>query len=96
MTTGRPVAKTLIKYNSNSSEENEEEKYLAYWTKISSWNDENVIDFRWSGVQEEDGEDIALANFIENYKSKLIKIFLKKVTGWLFDDCGLVPSEKKN
>ena len=26
MATGRPVAKTLIKYNSNSLEENEEEK----------------------------------------------------------------------
>ena len=31
------------------------------------------------------------------YKSKLIKkIFQKKVTGWLFIDCGIAPNEKKN
>ena len=43
--------------------------YWAYWTKIWSWNYENVIDFRWSGVQE-DEEDIALANFIENLQKQ--------------------------
>ena len=42
-------------------------------SKNWSWNDENAIDFRWSGVQEEDKEDIALANFIEKYKSKLMR-----------------------
>ena len=42
-------------------------------------NDENAIHFRWSGVHEEDEENIDLANFIENYKSKLVmKNFLKK------------------
>ena len=33
-----------------------------------------------SDIQEEDEEDIALANFIENYKRKLIMKFPKKVT----------------
>ena len=47
--------------------------YLNYWTKRSSWNDENVIDFKLSDVQEKDEEDIALANFIENYKCKLMR-----------------------
>ena len=50
--------------------------YLDYWTKRSSWNDENAIDYRLSDVQEEDLEDIALANFIENYKSKLMRKIL--------------------
>ena len=28
-------------------------------------------------------------------KSKLMRNIFKKVTGWLFDDCGIVPNEKK-
>ena len=44
--------------------------------KKDPYNDENAIDFRWSGGQEEDEEDIALANFIENYKSKLMRKFI--------------------
>ena len=28
--------------------------YLNYWTKSSSGNDENVNDFWWSDVQEDD------------------------------------------
>ena len=52
--------------------------YLNYWTKSSSWNDENVNDFWWSDVQEDDEEDIVFANFIENYKNKLMrKKFIK-------------------
>ena len=36
-----------------------------------SWNDENVIDIRWSGAQEEeDEEDIALASFIESLQKQ--------------------------
>ena len=61
-----------------------------------SLNDENAIDFKWSGVQEEDREDIALANFIENYKASWREIFSEKVTRWLLDDCSIVPNEKKN
>ena len=34
--------------------------YLAYWTERSFRNYKNTIDFKWSGVQEEDEEDIAL------------------------------------
>ena len=54
---GLPVVKTLIKYNSNNLEENEKEKEQIdneFTEKIWSWNDENAIDFKWSGVQEED------------------------------------------
>ena len=68
MATGRPVAKILIKYNINSLEENnEKEKKINIEIteqKYRSWNDENAIDFKWPGVQEEDEEDIALVNFI--------------------------------
>ena len=60
------------------------------------WYDENDIEFRWSGVQE-DEVDIALANFIENLQKQTDEEnFPKKVTGWLFGDCGIVPNEKKN
>ena len=37
--------------------------YWAYWGKLDN-NDENAIKFKWLDVQEEDEEDIALANFI--------------------------------
>ena len=54
------------------------------------------IEFRLSDVKQEDEEDIGLAYFNENYKSKLMRKFFQKVTGWLFDDCGIVPNEKKD
>ena len=50
--------------------------------KADPYNDENGFDFKWSDVQEEDEEDIALANFIEIYKSKLIKNFFQK-SNWM-------------
>ena len=67
MATEWPIAKTLIKYNNSNYyvENNQEDKKgidiefterKKYWF----WNDENAIDFRWSDVQEEDNEDIAL------------------------------------
>ena len=40
--------------------------YWTYWTKPWSLNEENTIDFRWSDVQEEFEEDIALVNLIES------------------------------
>ena len=38
----------------------------AYWAKSNPYKYENAINFRWSNVQEEDEEEIALANFIES------------------------------
>ena len=85
LATGLPVAKALIKYNSNNLEENdEEEKELINIEltdqKTDSYNDENSIDSKWSDLTEEDEEDIALANSIESLKkSKLMrKIFFQK------------------
>ena len=72
MATGRPVAKILIKYNSNNLEENDEEEKelinieLIVKKKKDPYNDENAIDSKWSDVKEEDEEDIALTNFIES------------------------------
>ena len=43
---------------------------LSLPRKSWSWNDVNAINFRWSGVQEEDEEDIALANFIESLQKQ--------------------------
>ena len=84
MATGRPVAKTLINYKGNSLEENDEEEKepidieLTEQKKTAPYNYENAIEFRWSGVQE-DEEDIALANFIESLQKQTDEeIFPKK------------------
>ena len=50
--------------------------------KIDPDNDKIVIELRWFGVQEEFEEDIALANLIENYKSKLMMEFSQK-SNWM-------------
>ena len=48
-------------------------------------------------MTEKDEEDIAKAHFIESLQIQTDQeIFSKKVTRWLFDDCGIVPNEKKN
>ena len=48
------------------------------------------------GCKNEDEEDIALANFIESLQKQTDEEnFSKKVTWWLFDDCGIVSNEKK-
>ena len=47
--------------------------------KTDHYNDENAIDFKWSDVQEEDEEGIALANFIESLQKQTDQeIFTKK------------------
>ena len=58
-------------------------------------NDENDIDFRLSGVKEEE-KDIALTSFFEILKKQTDERKKFKVTRWLLDDCGIVPNEKKN
>ena len=40
--------------------------FWVYWAKCWFWNEENVIDVKWSDVQEEDEEDIAKTNFIDS------------------------------
>ena len=71
-------------FNSNNSKENDEEEKEPINTefteqKTEPYNDENAIEFRWSGVKEEDEEDIALTNFIECLQKKTDEeIFSKK------------------
>ena len=70
------VAKTLIKYIAIARRKCW--RRGTNWSRVCLtkswfWNDENAIDFRRSDVQEEDEEDITLANFIEKYKSKLMR-----------------------
>ena len=81
---GHPVVKTLIKFNNNLEENDEEEKGPTdiefTEQKTYPYSDENAIDFRWSGVKEEDEQNIALTNFIECLQSKLKRKFFKKVT----------------
>ena len=76
MAAGKPVAQTLIKYNSNRLEENNEEERKTINIELTDhetdpYNDENAIDFKWSGVKEEDKEDIALANFSESLQKQV-------------------------
>ena len=47
--------------------------------KTDPYNDENAIDFRWSGVKEEDKEDIALANFGECLQKQTDEGIFQKV-----------------
>ena len=75
LATGRPIAKTLIKYNSNNLEENDEEKKEPITIEFTEQktdpnNAENAIDFKWSGVQEEDEKDITLVNFSESLQKQ--------------------------
>ena len=44
--------------------------------KTYPYNDENVIDIKWSGVKEEDGEDIILVNFIESLQKQTDEVYL--------------------
>ena len=100
MATGFLVSKTLIEYNRNSLEENEEEKEQIYieFTEQNTdpENNENAIDFRLYAEQQIKEENITLVKIMENYKSKQMRKIIQKIAWWLFDDCGIVPNEKKN
>ena len=85
LTTRRPVAKILIKYNSICSKKNDEKVKEPIDTELTDqntdpYNDENAIDFKWSCVkEEEDEEDIALAKFSESLQKQVDEeIFPKK------------------
>ena len=69
MATERPVVKTLIKYNSNYLEVNDEEEKEPIHIEFTEQNadrknNENDIDIRLLKEQQIEEEDIALANFI--------------------------------
>ena len=75
LATRKPVAKYLIKYNSNWLEENDEEENESInidltEQKTGPYNDVNAIDSKWSDLTEEDEEDIALASFIESLQKQ--------------------------
>ena len=87
MATRRPVAKTLIKYNSKNLEEKDEEEKNPINIELTEqksdlYNDENAIDYKLLGVQEEDEEDIALANFIESFQKQTNKENFQK-SNWM-------------
>ena len=80
MATGRPVAKTLIKYNSNCYEENEYNKKRSIDIEFTeqSAGPKMIKMLSSQDEQEEDEEDIALANFIESlHKQTDEEIFQK-------------------
>ena len=57
LTTGRPVAKSLIEYNNNKLEVNDEEEKEPIDIELTEqktdhYNDENAIEFKWWDVQE--------------------------------------------
>ena len=82
MATDLRRAKILIEYNLNDLEENDEGEKdpieVEFTEQIADPNnDEYAIDFRWSDVQKEDEEDIALANFIESFQKQTDEVFIK-------------------
>ena len=76
--------KKLIKYNNNNLEENDEKVKESInieltYQKTDPYNDENAIDSKWSDVQEEDEEDIAMANFIESLQKQTYEEIFSKI-----------------
>ena len=88
MPTGLPVAKTLIKYNCNSSEEIDEEEKEPInidltEQKTDPYNDENAVGFKWSGVQEEEDDKILLwLTSLRTCTNKLMMKFFQK-SNWM-------------
>ena len=67
---------------------------MKKWSDLILWllnklipnYDEIIIDFRLSDVQEDDEEDIVLANFFESLQKQTDEeVFFNKVTRWLFE-----------
>ena len=88
LASGLPVAKTLIKYNSNNLEENDEEENEPINIeltdhKINPYNDENAIDSKWSDLTEEDEEDIALTYFIESLQMQTDEEIFQQKKNWM-------------
>ena len=82
--TTKPIAKILIDYNHNKLEENDEEEKKTIDVKFTEQNAypkmlKNSVDFKKLDIQGEDMEDIAQANILRVYKSKLMNIFYKKI-----------------
>ena len=99
LTTGVPVTKTLIKYNSNNLKENDEEEKEPINLKLTEQKQilimMKMLLILVIRLKEKDEEDIALASFSKSLQKQTDEEN-KKVTGWLFDDFGIVPNEKKN
>ena len=67
---------------------------LSLLRKKDPYNDENVIEFRWSGVKE-DKEDIALDTSMRAYKSKLMREIFQK-SHWMIAVSYLMKRKIKN
>ena len=100
LATGLPVAITLVRYNNNNLEENNEEEKESINIELTEkkkdpYNNENAIDFRWSGVKEEDEEDIALANFGECLQKQTDEEIFPK-SNWIIAVSYLIKIKIKN
>ena len=97
MATGFPQKPKFNKVNRNKKEMKRGAN--SYWvcpTKTDPDCYQNAVDFRWSDLQEEAEEDIALAKFIESLQKQPDSgKHSKKVTVKLFDGYCIVPNEKK-
>ena len=69
---------------------------LSLLSKSYPYDDKNAIDFKWSGVQEKERKILLRLTSLKITKASWWQKFYKKVTEWLFDDCKIVPNEKKN
>ena len=102
MATGRPIFKVLIEYNCNSLEENDEKEKKPINIEFNDQNQilimmKTLLTLSDQVYKKKPRKILLELTSFRTCKSKLMRINLfKKVTGWLFDDCSIVPNEKKN
>ena len=100
MPTGRPVGKILIKYKSNSLEKNNEEEKEPVdidftEQKTGSEMMKKLLTLGNRVYKKKRRKILLWLTSLRHYKNKLMRK-IKKITKWLFDDCGIIPNEKKN
>ena len=99
MATRRPVAKALIKYNNNLEENEEvkepidieltEQKQILIMMKMLLTLDDQKYKKKTRKI-------LLWLTSLRAWKASWWGKFFKKITGWWFYDCGIVPNEKKN
>ena len=100
MSTGRQVAKILIKYKSNSLEKNNEEEKEPFdidfiEQKIGSEMIKKLLTLGNRVYKKKTRKILLWLTSLRHYKNKLMSKIFQKITKLLFDDCSIIPNEKK-
>ena len=98
--TGKPLAKTLIEYNNKNLEQNYEEEKGPIDIEFNEQKTDPeimkmLLTFDDRMCNKKMRKILFWLTSLKITKASWWCIFFKKVTGWLFDDCGIVPNEKK-